>query len=72
MLVSFRLGLGLDLYDDTGLPLSRNFTQLVAGQERDLAKVCLSVIVNGGVSGELHRNLGVEKNCGGKGGGGQT
>jgi hypothetical protein len=59
MLFSFRLGLGVDLYNETGLPRLGIIAQLVASQVRDLAKVCLSVIVNGGIFGSLCRNVGV-------------
>ena len=59
MLVSLRLGLGLGLYDDAVSLLGGVVAQLVAVQVRDLAKVCLSVTVNGGAFGVLCRNLGV-------------
>jgi hypothetical protein len=58
MLFSFRLGSG-DLYNETGLPRLGIIAQHVASQVRDLAKVCLSVIVNGGVFGALCRHVGV-------------
>jgi hypothetical protein len=58
MLFSFRLGLG-DLHNEAGLPRLGIIAQHVASQVRDLAKVCLSVIVNGGVFGALCRHVGV-------------
>jgi hypothetical protein len=58
MFFSFRLGLGVDLYNETGFPPLGIIAQFVASQVRDLAKVCLP-IVNGGVFGALCRHVGV-------------